>query len=393
MEREAKAKQKEIVAQHPQQHPQHPQQLPSPAHPQPSSGPLPVPSSASASSAFPPSVPPAGVPVALPPAPVVPSSYHHRSSPPKLDPIHMGAAGHPPLHHAHSGSIGNASAISPSHSHSQQQQQPPPSATSLVHSPFELRYSQPPPQTSHSTGSYHETKPSTARGESADDSAPDMEDNIYPARIVDRETKRQSYFRTILNPSSNGNHQSRRPKEVPTRAPTPPPRSANVDLNVRDPITSGILDEQTAVWLLEQCVYTSHSSWNTPSLTEPTLRTRVLTKLNPFINLFDLRLHNVPYIRARSPFLFSVLMMAGCKFFKAEFYRTCLAIAHNFAYRALIDDWKSVEVVQAFACLTYWKEPDDTRTWTWIGYVRLPRLSLWLVTDQPGSHQTAHVPT
>ena len=91
------------------------------------------------------SVPPAGVPVALLPAPVVPSSYHHRSSPPKLDPIHMGAVGHPPLHHTHSGSIGNASAISPSHSHSQQQ--PPPSATSIVHSPFELRYSQLPPQT------------------------------------------------------------------------------------------------------------------------------------------------------------------------------------------------------------------------------------------------------
>ena len=26
------------------------------------------------------------------------------------------------------------------------------------------------------------------------------------------------------------------------------------------------------------------------------------------------------------------------------------------------------EVVQAFACLTYWKEPDDTRTWTYIGF-------------------------
>lgn len=74
--------------------------------------------------------------------------------------------------------------------------------------------------------------------------------------------------------------------------------------------------------------------------------------------------------------------MAGCKFFKAEFYRTCLSIAQNFAYRALIGDWKSVEVVQAFACLTYWKEPDDTRTWTWIGYVRL-RFSQWLVTDRP----------
>ena len=243
MEREAKAKQKDIDSQNIQQ----PQQLSEPAHPQPPSLPLPVQSSAqpssSATSAFPSSAPPPG----LPPAPVVPSSYP-RSSPPKLDTIHMGG-GPLPGHHTHSGSIPNASAISPSHSHPQ----PPQSATSLVHSPFELRYSQP-PQTAHSTGSFHDTKPGTAGGESADDSTPDMEDNIYPARIVDRETKRQSYFRTILNPSSNGAHQSRRPKEVPTRAPTPPPRSANVDLNVRDPITAGILDEQTAVWLLDQCV-------------------------------------------------------------------------------------------------------------------------------------------
>jgi len=121
------------------------------------------------------------------------------------------------------------------------------------------------------------------------------------------------------------------------------------------------------------------SSLKDTPLTEGTFSLRphrVLTKLNPFINLFDHRLHNVPYIRARSPFLFSVLMMAGCKFFRAEFYSTCLAIAHNFAHRALIDDWKSVEVVQAFACLTYWKEPDDTRTWTWIGYVRDPCLQI-----------------
>lgn len=253
MEREAKAKQKDVDTQNLQQ----PQQLPSPPHPQ-SSVPLPVPSStqpsSATSSAFPPSVPPAGVPgppgpVALPPAPVVPSSYH-RSSPPKLDPIHMGG-GLPPAHHTHThtGSIGNASAISPSHS----QPQPPLSATSLVQSPFDLRYSQPPPQTAHSTSSFHDTKPGTAGGESADDSTPDMEDNIYPARIVDRETKRLSYFRTILNPSNGALH-SRRPKEAPTRAPTPPPRSANVDLNVRDPITAGILDEQTAVWLLDQCV-------------------------------------------------------------------------------------------------------------------------------------------
>jgi hypothetical protein len=259
MEREAKAKQKDIDVPNLQQ----PQQLPSPAHPLPSSvphpHPLPVPSptaqASAASAAFPPSAPPPppGLSGALPPAPVVPSSYR-RASPPKLEPIHMGG-GPPPLHphHTHNGSIGNASAISPLHS----QPQPPLSATSIVHSPFDLRYSQP-PQTAHSATSFHDIKPGTAGGESADDSTPDMEDNIYPARIVDKEKEkqrqRQNYFRTILNPSSNEPHQPHRPKEVPTRAPTPPPKSANIDLNVRDPIAAGVLDEQMAVWLLDQCV-------------------------------------------------------------------------------------------------------------------------------------------
>jgi hypothetical protein len=90
------------------------------------------------------------------------------------------------------------------------------------------------------------------------------------------------------------------------------------------------------------------------------VRGRVFMRLNGFINLFDPRLHTVPYVRSRSPFLFSCLIMAGCKFWKAELYRQCQQIAHSFAYKAFAEGWQSVEVVQAFACLTYWKEPDDT---------------------------------
>ncbi|KAI0315537.1 hypothetical protein OF83DRAFT_1173718, partial [Amylostereum chailletii] len=43
-------------------------------------------------------------------------------------------------------------------------------------------------------------------------------------------------------------------------------------------------------------------------------------------------------------------------------------IANEFAVRAFVEGWKSVEVVQAFACLCYWKEPEDTRTWQFIGF-------------------------
>ena len=52
--------------------------------------------------------------------------------------------------------------------------------------------------------------------------------------------------------------------------------------------------------------------------------------------------------------------MAGCKFWKREQYKACQQIAQRLAVTAFQFGWKSIEVVQAFACMTYWKEPTDT---------------------------------
>jgi hypothetical protein len=52
--------------------------------------------------------------------------------------------------------------------------------------------------------------------------------------------------------------------------------------------------------------------------------------------------------------------MAGCKYWKPELYKQVQRQAYDFANRAFADGWRRVEVVQGFACLTYWKEPDDT---------------------------------
>ena len=83
-------------------------------------------------------------------------------------------------------------------------------------------------------------------------------------------------------------------------------------------------------------------------------------RLNPFICLFDPSLHSVSYVRSRSRFLFTTLIMAGCKFFRPELYHVCAKMANDLAIRAFTENWISVEVVQAFACLCYWKEPEDT---------------------------------
>ncbi|PVG02850.1 hypothetical protein CPB86DRAFT_548759 [Serendipita vermifera] len=201
------------------------------------------------------------------------------------------------------------------------------------------------------------------RDESMGESTPDADDGIYPARVVDRESKRHSFFRTILNPLENSDPPAA-PGEKPksdaekARALLPTSRPVVLDPNVQDPIELGLLDENEAKFLFDL----------------------VFARLNGFINLFDPKLHTVPYVRARSPFLFSCLIMAGCKFWKAELYRQCQQIAHSFAYKAFAEGWTSIEVIQAFACLVYWKEPDDTRTWTYIGYACRMAVELGLNT-------------
>lgn len=62
----------------------------------------------------------------------------------------------------------------------------------------------------------------------------------------------------------------------------------------------------------------------------------VFQHMNPFVNLFDPELHTVPYIRARSSFLFTVLMTAGCKFFKPELFKPLLKMSYVFSARCVL---------------------------------------------------------
>ncbi|KDR81356.1 hypothetical protein GALMADRAFT_239209 [Galerina marginata CBS 339.88] len=175
-----------------------------------------------------------------------------------------------------------------------------------------------------------------------DDEDPDRSDEaFFPAKLIRLENQRNSFFRTILNP-----------EDPPTTAPqrsnsfTPPQNISPAPAGLSDPVAAGIITDADAKMLFDA----------------------IFLRLNPFVNLFDPALHTVSYVRSKCPFLFTTLIMAGCKFFKAEKFKECQKLANEFAVRAFAESWKRVEVVQAFACLTYWKDPDDSRTWTFIGY-------------------------
>ncbi|EGO21638.1 hypothetical protein SERLADRAFT_351153 [Serpula lacrymans var. lacrymans S7.9] len=201
-----------------------------------------------------------------------------------------------------------------------------------------------------------------------DEDAERGDESMFPAKLIRKENQRNSFFRTILNPehespstllsqtSRNGlaNSQSLTPAPLPS--------------GLQDPISAGLIDETKAKVLFDA----------------------IFLRLNPFINLFDPALHSVAYVRSKCPFLFTTLIMAGCKFFEPSLYKECLKLAHDMAVRAFADAWKRVEVVQAFACLTYWREHDDNRTWTYIGYACRMAVELGLnrFHAKPPTHET-----
>lgn len=162
-------------------------------------------------------------------------------------------------------------------------------------------------------------------------------EGMFPAKLIRRENQRQSFFKTILNPEHEPPTSSM-PSDRGSLSSTYTVSPVHLPPGLHDPVTAGIIDDAYAKVLFDL----------------------VFLRLNPFVNLFDPALHSPTYVRTKSPFLYTTLLMAGCKFFKPEAYKACQKLAHEFAVRSFAEGLKSVEVVQAFACLTYWKEPEDT---------------------------------
>ncbi|KAF5372913.1 hypothetical protein D9758_001761 [Tetrapyrgos nigripes] len=206
------------------------------------------------------------------------------------------------------------------------------------------------------------TSSRTMEGDDDDDDEHERSDDVYPAKLIRRENRRNSFFRTILNPQDTPG-----PEPSPSRGSLSPLHASNGS-GLCDPVSAGIMDEEQARVLFDL----------------------IFLRLNPFINLFDPAIHSVNYVRSKSPFLFTVMLMAGCKFFKPELFKQCQKLANELAGKAFIEAWKSVEVIQAFACLIYWKDPDDNRTWTFVGYACRMAVELGLnrYVAHPPPHET-----
>jgi len=90
--------------------------------------------------------------------------------------------------------------------------------------------------------------------------------------------------------------------------------------------------------------------------------------LNPYISQLDPELHTFAYVRQKSVFLLSTVLTAASKAFHPVIYPQLYQHSQDLSMLAFRRGTKSVETIQAMLILTYWKESQDDRVFTSVGY-------------------------
>ena len=90
--------------------------------------------------------------------------------------------------------------------------------------------------------------------------------------------------------------------------------------------------------------------------------------LNPYISQLDPNLHTFSCVRQKSSFLLGSILAVSSKMFNPSLYHRIYRYAEDLFVENFRVGFKSTETVQAILILTYWKEPEDTRSWVNLGY-------------------------
>lgn len=93
-----------------------------------------------------------------------------------------------------------------------------------------------------------------------------------------------------------------------------------------------------------------------------------MNNLNPLICVLDPALHTFQYVREMSSFLFTVILAAAAKAFNPDLHPKLYKHSEDLYMECVRYCVKSAEVIQAILIFTYWKQPNDTRSWSSIGY-------------------------
>jgi hypothetical protein len=127
-------------------------------------------------------------------------------------------------------------------------------------------------------------------------------------------------------------------------------------LSQDDPINSKILNLPTARHLIEG--YFTHFEYN--------------------VGFLDPELYTFNYVRESSAFLFTTLLSISAGVFQPALYRELRSHAESLLGRVLVTCDAKLQNIWAIVCMYYWKELDDKRGYTLIGFaMRLATSSEW----------------
>lgn len=93
-----------------------------------------------------------------------------------------------------------------------------------------------------------------------------------------------------------------------------------------------------------------------------------MRSFNPFICAFDPSFHTFQYVREQSSFLLTVMLSVSAKAFNPAVYLDLHRHSEKLFTDAIARGTKTPDIIQAIVLKTYWKQPDDTRSWAIIGY-------------------------
>lgn len=84
--------------------------------------------------------------------------------------------------------------------------------------------------------------------------------------------------------------------------------------------------------------------------------------------LLDPVLHSCTAVRRTSTLLFTAVLTITSKILRPKVYASCLLLANKLVGQAVENGLCSIEVVQAFHLLAYFKNAEDTTSWRRVGY-------------------------
>lgn len=105
------------------------------------------------------------------------------------------------------------------------------------------------------------------------------------------------------------------------------------------------------------------------------------SRLNVFVNLLDVALHQPHFVRQTSAILFTTILTIASRYRRPTLYAHLRKLVNGMLGRAFAEGVVELGLVQSLSLLSFWKEADDRGTWRRVGYAI--RIALEMDLHQP----------